>query len=624
MHLGGWDNDASQSSRSATQDWEMAVGGDPNSPSGASDKMSPLQNQTQQGIYKSVIRPNSPLSDGTSSPLIGIRVDLSPKKMSDNRASSPIMMEEHLAEVPETIPAPVLAPPRKFSAEAIDRGSGQGFRPHTVASAMVEPSSYAVNYFGIHRGEMGMLSHRRNIPQLSGKEVAQKKVSAQVGIGGGFVKRIPKSSDPRVKNLTPFGQSLVVAAASSMESEELLSPNVKLDPTYKYLLVDTANRIQFVSPPNNKASGRMSPTILDDDERTVNSQISAHSFERNPVFSPTTDKILDDDDRTLDSEMAKTHFSHVSRASHSTLGVPNPVRYDHWLSNNALPVRSSLSRGGLQSASSASLRGPVYSVGLSSSRGSKAMRQSQSSSGLHADHGMAPVAKGVGEEKSLDTARQDTFMSEQEEEIPYVVHSTPMGWKLTTAARKKYVEATARIAGYGDNEFLPMPAKLSKLADTMGVPPEFDRSLRGGGSGPAPSLGSSALARNAVSSRSKSAQAQAVVRMGAGTLKWRGIENHKLQLKRVDAKLKGAISATNRPNNLVDAGESVYGSIAGSSVEGGTKKKKGHRILVGGKRTRGRKFKGLGREEGTGMEDGGGIVGMEVAIGDLFGPDRIV
>ena len=481
----------------------------------------------------------------------------------------------------------------------------------------------------------------------------KKKATVQVGIGGGFVQRIPKSQDPRLKDLTPFGQSLVAAAASSMESEELLPPNVKLgkigrgakdgrseattvycialkltifcslvaDPSYQHLLLDAAKSMDYVSTVDNTVSGgrmspsgRMSPQLLDDDERTVNSQISAHSFERNPAFSPSTGKIVEDDDKTLDSEMARTHFS---MGSHSTLGIPNPVQYDRWLSNNALPIRSTLSRGGLQSAPSASLRRPVADVSASavSFRDGKAMQHSHSSTFINVDHGIAPVTSIVMGEKSVgDDTQQDTF-ADDEEEIPYVVHSAPMGWKLTTAARKKYVEATARLAGYGENEFLPMPTKLSKLGETMGVPNDFDKSLRSGGSGPAPSLPPSSAVRSAVKSRGSTARSQAVTRMGAGKLKWRGIENHKLQLKRIDAKLKATVSATNRPNNLVDAGASIYGSVSGNSNRSG-----GH-ILVGGKRTKGRKFKGH-KEEAEAEHEG--IIGMEVSLGELFGPGRVV
>ena len=72
--------------------------------------------------------------------------------------------------------------------------------------------------------------------------------------------------------------------------------------------------------------------------------------------------------------------------------------------------------------------------------------------------------------------------------LPYQIHSAPLGWKLTTPARKRYVEAAAALAGYDDNEALPMPKKLSELAATLNLPKEFDGRLRRGLTGPRPGV----------------------------------------------------------------------------------------------------------------------------------------
>lgn len=350
---------------------------------------------------------------------------------------------------------------------------------------------------------------------------------------------------------------------------------------------------------------------------------------------------VDEDDRTLDSAMAQSHFSR------STLGVPNPGMYDQWLTNNALPgISRSLSRGGLTSGGLmwegvAGL--PSTSPGKRATSPPSNAQMHNKTKRLHSDHGMIPqtpsqhfdqTSQVISERSSVRSRGVTQHAVEDEgEPIPYIVHSAPMGWKLTTPARKKYVEATAALAGYGDNEFLPLPNKLSELGSTMGLPSEFDRSLRAGNSGPSPKL----FTRNPeVGRRSKEAARRAVERK-TPKLKWRGLDSHRIQLKKVDAMLRSTLSSSNRPNSLVDPGDSVYGSMEPSNSTMSLGKKV---VKVGGKRVMGRKFKSQsvgdlregiegieGEEEVGGGEWGGGSVAKSenmFSYAEMFGAGRIV
>ena len=176
MHLGGWDNDASTASANNSStgygfEWEMAGSVGPKSPPASTSPLPGGSTNMYGSLIATTNRPSSPLSEGSGSPLMGVRVDLSPKKMPGNKVGLIGGGEKDDREVPETIPAPILAPPQKIYKPPTGELGTPAQRPFTVANTYLEPSSYSVNYFGVHRGEMGMLSHRRNIPQMSGREV---------------------------------------------------------------------------------------------------------------------------------------------------------------------------------------------------------------------------------------------------------------------------------------------------------------------------------------------------------------------------------------------------------------------------------------------------------------------
>ena len=369
------------------------------------------------------------------------------------------------------------------------------------------------------------------------------------------------------------------------------------------------------------------------------------SFERNAALSPGVPRDVpqinvinakeEDDERSLGSDMNRTHLSH---GSHSTLGVPNPAAYDEWLSHNKLPGSRRLSRSGILGSASAarlyegqggfSRRGALgdYPGGL---QYDASIDQRDSSS----YHGMAPVsneesnhnlasasasasvsvsasasasaAAGTSSapqgssQRTVRTPHQPSATASEPDPVPYVVHSTPMGWKLTTSDRKRFVEAAARMGGYGEHEFLPMPEKLSQLGETMGIPGEFDSVLRSGGSGPSPSRQRpSATAM----SRGSSAREKAVERLSKGELKWRGLEHHRRQMKKVDRKMKREVSAANRPKELLEA-RWAGGGMASRAM------------TVGGRRTKGRTFRGNVLEDSTGL----GVVVGDAGV-ELHGP----
>ncbi|GMH66046.1 hypothetical protein TrLO_g12445 [Triparma laevis f. longispina] len=492
------------------------------------------------------------------------------------------------------------SPPRQITMKSNDI-FGKGDPPNQPQNDPV----YSVNYFGVHHGEMGVLSHKRKIPK--------QKIRPKTG---------SKLDNNNIKHLTPFGQHLAQNVSS-----EMLPPNVRLDPSYVYLrsattapafsehinmYMNSKNEQQNTHPQQHPQTGNISPlhegfaeplhsepvpfinTVADiPDDTSVNTQqsnLTTGSFERNQALSPSKTgrnqamEQVDEDDRTLDSAMAQSHFSR------STLGVPNPGMYDQWLTNNALPgISRSLSRGGLTSG------GLMWEgvAGLPSTSPGKRATSPPSNAQMH------------NKTKRL--------------------HSDH--------ARKKYVEATAALAGYGDNEFLPLPNKLSELGSTMGLPSEFDRSLRAGNSGPSPKL----FTRNPeVGRRSKEAARRAVERK-TPKLKWRGLDSHRIQLKKVDAMLRSTLSSSNRPNSLVDPGDSVYGSMELSNSTMSLGKKV---VKVGGKRVMGRKFKSQsvgdlregiegteGEEEVGGGEWGGGSVAKSenmFSYAEMFGAGRII
>ncbi|GMH88444.1 hypothetical protein TrVE_jg6952 [Triparma verrucosa] len=575
----------------------------------------------------------SPLSHDGSPSLQGLKVDLSPKNRS-----------------PQTKPL---------------TKSNNIFGKSNPNPNQTEPV-YSVNYFGVHHGEMGVLSQKRKIPTI---------------LGGGRPRtgtRAATAKDPNLSHLTPFGRQM---AQTVLAPEDVLPPNVRLDPSYVYLRSATTapafsehinmymNSRNEQQQPVQNTGGAISPLhegfndpqagepvafvgandVPDDNSvntmNTQHSNLTASSFERNQTLSPSKAhrnqgmEQVEEDDRTLDSEMNKSYFSR------STLGVPNPGMYDQWLTNNALPgISRSLSRGGLGSAGllwENAANDPGRNRAMSPP--SNAMMHNKGRR-LHSDHGMGPatpqqhfdqtsqIAERISERSSVRSrGNHSAAMAEDEgEPIPYIVHSAPMGWKLTTPARKKYVEATAQLAGYGDNEFLPLPDKLSELGSTMGLPDEFDRSLRAGNSGPAPKL----FRKNPkVNQRSKEAAQRAVDRK-APPLKWRGLDSHRIQLKKVDAMLRSTLSSSNRPSSLVDPGESVYGAAqpTSSTVSLGRKV-----VKVGGRRTTGRQFKSQSQtdlHQGTGVEDTGSLEGgpgpsmtqteQSFSYTEMFGAGRIV
>ena len=189
--------------------------------------------------------PTDDYSEQSPPPVMGVRVELSPKKAGEDGRHSPIGFNDDEGGrllVPETSPQAAY-------------GRAMRVRPHTTMTS--EPSTYAVNYFGVHRGEMGVLSHRRKMPVLSAANRPASKLS--------------KRLNTAISHLTPFGQSLVAAAAaSSIDMEDALPPNVKLDPIYQ------KRHIQGTARGGEAAAGRISPLMgMEDDERTVNSVISA-------------------------------------------------------------------------------------------------------------------------------------------------------------------------------------------------------------------------------------------------------------------------------------------------------------------------------------------------------------
>ena len=579
---------------------------------------------------------SSDVSMGSGPPLHGVRVELSPKEKDGRRKYPP-----HLENV--------------MTSKDIFGKAGSSLRLGVDEDAT---PVYSVNYFGVHQGEMGVLSQKRKIPNVNKGEVIRPRTTASGA----------KAGNPRLKGLTPFGMSLAEAV---LPQEELLPPNIRLDPSYTYLRsTNTAPALsehlklyrsqQHTAPaPHSSHERSVSPLhdcpggdIPDDHTvNTINSALSASSFERNASLSPAKfskgarngnqemDRVQEDEE-SVDSAMAQSHFSK------STLGVPNPGMYDQWTVNNALPgISRSLSRGGLfgdlagQSPwahpSTPGERAQTLNRRATSPPSNTMMHNQEHR--VHSDHRMVPRPKAtemtmnqqeasqVLSERTSVRSRGGTESLDSAEPIPYIVHSAPMGWKLTTPARKRFVEATAQLAGYGDNEFLPLPEKLSQLGTTMGLPAEFDGSLRKGNSGPAPKL---FVSNPSVSKRSLEAAQRAVDR-SAPPLKWRGLESHRIQLKKVDAKLRATLSGINRPAGLVDPGESVYGTMFPEERE---VKIKAKLVKVGGKRVKGRKFRSqstpnlgkLEKEEAGDEKEDKDEGEVQFTLGELFGIERIV
>jgi len=391
----------------------------------------------------------------------------------------------------------------------------------------------------------------------------------------------------------------------------------RLDPAYlnphspttsKYYTRSTTPNDRAVSPLNMDCDmDGLHPPPFGGDDRSVQSahthgsyeSLNEQHFKPNPMLGAQRG----DDDvsvGTRNTVLTRATVGEESRAmfSQSTLGVPRPEMYDQWLPHGKMPPRRSLSRAGLQQGESRQEQMPTSPTGHGAD-GARAR--------IHSDHGMGPAE--AYSDTSFDQASQgaSTFAHEEgEAEVGYIVHAAPMGWKLTTPARKRFVEATALLAGYGENECLPMPDKLSDLPDVLGIPQHLTNSLRQGSSGPMPGFPhqTQAVKKNHMRAvtkhldRTKSAQ-------GGVTLKWMGADSHKAQLRKVDAKLKMTVSSANRPQKIVDddTGEKKFGD-------------QGYRLKVGGARTAGRRFReGRGglAESISSADVGGG--GLEVEVG---------
>ena len=235
------------------------------------------------------------------------------------------------------------------------------------------------------------------------------------------------------------------------------------------------------------------------------------------------------------------------RASISTLGQPTPDLYDVWLPNNALPAGR-----GLESSRSASK--------LMTTNGSS---NSNSSIGGGGGGGVAPRPYSAG---GVPQSQASMPRLQTSAPIPFVVHSSPMGWKLTTPARKRFVEAAALLAGLGDNERLPMPERLSELPESLGLSSGMQERARRGLAGPAPRLPLTSKIRQAVRRRHAEALSQALDRVrlgtGGGTMKWMGTESHLGQLKKIDTRIKMNVGAGNRPKILCDGNGGLGASAA--------------------------------------------------------------
>ena len=130
-------------------------------------------------------------------PLHGVKVELSPKEKNGRRKYPPY-------------------PGKVMTSKDIFGSTGMGSRPGS------DEPEYSVNYFGVHQGEMGVLSQKRKIPKVNKDEVIRPRTTASGS----------KASNPRLQGLTPFGKTLAEAV---LPQEELMPPNIRLDPSYTYL-----------------------------------------------------------------------------------------------------------------------------------------------------------------------------------------------------------------------------------------------------------------------------------------------------------------------------------------------------------------------------------------------------
>jgi hypothetical protein len=419
---------------------------------------------------------------------------------------------------------------------------------------------------------MGVLLQRRKIPILSSRSERQRPATT--------------SKIPGAGKLTPFGRSLLPAASTHLSP--LIDPSYRLSPAYR----NPPNKYyeRSASAYNDRAVSPLNDDVRDDisahTQGTHGSyeSINSHSFHPNAKFKerpkttvPTARAEEVDDGVSRASRGNESHAQY----SQSTLGIPQPELYDQWLPHGKLPPSRSLSRGGVR-------------VPEAFYEDDYAPPQSPTShGGIHSDHGLmatkpAPKAD-LSSNASYHSAGGSTFAHEhpvQNDEIGYIVHSAPMGWKLTTPARKRFVEAAALLAGLDENEPLPMSTRLSDLPGNLGISPALTGSLRQGSSGPLPGFAfndpnvkqNHKRAVTAHLDRTKAAQ-------GGLTLKWMGADAHLAQMKKVDAKIKMKVSAANRPREIATED---YGPQPGEP---------GHVVKVGGIRTAGRKFRDMVHSE---------------------------
>lgn len=471
---------------------------------------------------------------------------------------------------------------------------------HFDASVAINPT-YTSSYFGVHRGAIGVLAVKHPIPLSStgrsqypsspGKAGGKKGGSSGASKGKGArpltgAAVVASHIEEATKNLTPFSREMWRAASARDEHRPSQHPpNVKIDPDYRAAGIlasgvegwgdgDLENPLSGGGPSPSKGAlsksaggrGPISPLAMEDPERFsgtaspvgadapmadnisvmsgVSSAVSFTANEMRPIQSMQKKKATIEpapavaartrtaqpSTRVASSPSLAPVGLHVDndaatgRVSQSTLGHPTPDLYDVWVPNNALPAARGLTRAA--SASALGARGAGGAV--------------------------RPPSAGGGREQLQQSTRAKTSAP-----IPYVVHSAPMGWKLTTPARKRFVEAAALLAGMGENEPLPMPDRLSELPESLGLPPDLDERVRRGLAGPAPRQPLTTKVRQAVRRRHTDALATALDRVrlgtGGGNMRWMGREAHERQLKKIDTKIKMNVTAANRPQTLAES-----------------------------------------------------------------------